>query len=147
MNMDPKMVANRFYEIVSHWSASDLDEICSPDLRGHAGAGADLAELKASIGGFLAAFPDLRAEIKYLVCEGDLVSAWLSYTATHQQEFAGIPGSGRPVMFAAWDLLRIENGKIVEITQYCDLFSILNQIGALPTASPAAGGMPPVLAQ
>jgi hypothetical protein len=40
------------------------------------------------------------------------------------------------VRFAAWDLLRIENGRIVEITQYCDLFSILNQIGALPTVSP-----------
>jgi hypothetical protein len=146
MHTDTRAVANRFYEIVNHWSASDLDEICSPDLRGHAGAGANLPELKASIGGFLVAFPDLRAEIKHLVCEGDLVSAWISYTATHQQEFAGVPGSGSPVMFAAWDLLRIENGKIVEITQYCDLFSILNQIGVLPTASPAAGGMPPVLA-
>jgi hypothetical protein len=29
------------------------------------------------------------------------------------------------------------DGKIVEITQYCDLFTILNQIGALPTAAPA----------
>ena len=28
-----------------------------------------------------------------------------------------------------------------------DLFSILNQIGALPTASPSASGMPPVLVQ
>jgi len=37
--------------------------------------------------------------------------------------------------------------QITEITQYCDLFSILNQIGALPTVSPSASGMPPVLVQ
>jgi ketosteroid isomerase-like protein len=47
-----------------------------------------------------------------------------------------VAGTGRPVKFAAWDLFRIDGGKIVEITQYCDLFTILNQIGALPTASP-----------
>ena len=145
MAADPKIVANRLYEIMNNWAPGDLDDICSPDLRGHAGAGANLAELKASIGGFIESFPDLRAEVRYLVCEGDLVSAWLGYKATHQRDFAGVPASGRPVAFAAWDLLRVRDGKIVEITQYCDLFSILNQIGALPTASPAAGGTPPVL--
>ena len=30
----------------------------------------------------------------------------------------------------------IQDGKIVEITQYCDLFMIMSQIGALPTAAP-----------
>jgi hypothetical protein len=27
--------------------------------------------------------------------------------------------------------------KIIEITQYCDLFTIMSQIGALPTSAPA----------
>jgi predicted ester cyclase len=70
------------------------------------------------------------------VCEGDLVSTWVSYEGTHKEDFAGVPGSGRQVKFAAWDLFRVDGDKIVEITQYCDLFTILNQIGALPTAVP-----------
>ena len=57
-------------------------------------------------------------------------------TATHRGDFAGVPASGRAVKFAGWDLLRIRDGKIVEITQYCDLFMIMSQIGALPTAAP-----------
>lgn len=48
-----------------------------------------------------------------------------------------MPGSGRNVKFVAWDLIRVEDGRIVEITQYCDVFTLMNQIGALPTAAPA----------
>ncbi|MFC8943569.1 ester cyclase, partial [Streptomyces griseoincarnatus] len=106
-------------------------------LKGHAGAGSDLAELKASLASFLVPFPDLTPELRYLVQEDDLVSVWLSYTATHQADFAGVPASGRRVKFAEWDLMRVRDGKIVEITQYCDLFTIMSQIGALPTAAPA----------
>jgi steroid delta-isomerase-like uncharacterized protein len=137
MSHDPKAVAGRFYEIMDNWESAALDEICSPDLRGHAGAGADLDQLKDSIGSFVQAFPDLRAEVQHLVREDDTVSTWVSYQGTHKGEFAGVPGSGRSVKFAAWDLFRIEDGEIAEITQYCDVFTILNQIGALPTTAPA----------
>jgi steroid delta-isomerase-like uncharacterized protein len=137
MDTPEKNVIRRFYEIVSAGSPERLDEICSSDLKGHAGAGADLAELKNSVASFLVPFPDLTAQLRQLVQEGDLVSVWISYTATHQADFAGVPASGRKVKFAAWDLIRVQEGKIVEITQYCDLFTILSQIGALPTAAPA----------
>ena len=131
-----KDVARRFYDIVGSGRPEDLDEVCSADLRGHAGAGSDLHELKGEVASFLAAFPDLTPDVRHLVQEGDLVSAWLSYTGTHRADFAGVPASGRKVTFAEWDLLRIRDGKVIEITQYCDLFAIMSQIGALPTATP-----------
>ncbi|MGN6577298.1 MAG: ester cyclase [Nocardioides sp.] len=137
METTEKAVVRQFYEIVNSGSPERLGEVCSPDLRGHAGAGADLADLKQSVASFLQPFPDLTAEIRHLVQEGDLVSTWVSYTATHRADFAGVPASGRRVKFAAWDLVRVSDGKIVEVTQYCDLFTILSQIGALPTAAPA----------
>jgi steroid delta-isomerase-like uncharacterized protein len=137
MSDDPKAVAQRFYDVMNAWSPGALDEICAPGLRGHGGAGADLDQLKGSIGSFMQAFPDLQADVRHLLREDDLVSTWISYRGTHMGEFAGVAGSGRPVKFAAWDLFRIHDGRIVEITQYCDVFTILNQIGALPTASPA----------
>jgi steroid delta-isomerase-like uncharacterized protein len=134
---DAKAVVGRFYEIVNEGATEKLDEICAPDLKGHAGAGADLAQLKQSIGSFREAFPDLRAEIRHALAEDDLVSTWVSYQGTHQGEFAGVSGTGRPVKFVAWDLIRVEEGHIAEITQYCDVFTLMNQIGALPTAAPA----------
>lgn len=137
MTNDPRSIANRFYEIVNDWSPEKLDDICSPKLRGHAGAGADLAQLKQSIGSFVDAFPDLHADPRHLICEGDLVSSWVTYEGTHLGEFAGVTGSERPVKFTGWDLIRVEDGRIAEITQYCDVFTLMNQIGALPTAAPA----------
>jgi steroid delta-isomerase-like uncharacterized protein len=137
METSEKRVVRRMYELINQGKADDLDEVCAADLKGHAGAGADLAELKASIKGFREPFPDLAVDIRYLVQEDDVVSTWLSYTATHQGDFAGVPASGRRVKFAAWDLVRVHEGRIVEITQYCDLFTIMSQIGALPTSAPA----------
>ena len=107
METPEKDVIRRFYEIVNAGSPERFDEICSPDLKGHAGAGADLAELKNSVASFIAPFPDLTAQLRHLVQEGDLVSVWISYTATHQADFAGVPASGRAVKFAAWDLVRV----------------------------------------
>ncbi len=136
METTQKDVVRRFYEIIGSGRPEDLDEVCDADLRGHAGAGSDLDDLKSSTAGFLTAFPDLTPDVRYLVQEDDLVSAWLSYTGTHQADFAGVPASGRKVRFAAWDLLAVRDGKIVEITQYCDIFMIMSQIGALPTVTP-----------
>jgi steroid delta-isomerase-like uncharacterized protein len=132
-----KSVVRRFYEIIGSGRPETLDEVVAADMAGHAGAGADLTELKESLASFLAAFPDLTPDIRHLVQEDDVVSAWLFYTGTHEADFAGVPASGRHVKFAEWDLMRVRDGKIVELTQYCDLFTIMSQIGALPTAAPA----------
>ena len=137
MDTTEKDVVRRFYEIIGSGRPEDLDDVCAADLRGHAGAGSDLRELKDSWAGFLAAFPDLTPEVRYLVQEGDLVSTWITYSGTHRSDYAGVPASGRPVRFAAWDLLRVRDGEIVEVTQYCDIFTIMAQVGALPTAAPA----------
>jgi steroid delta-isomerase-like uncharacterized protein len=137
MMLDPKAVVDRFYEIINEGAVEKLDEICAPDLVGHAGAGANLVALKLSIGSFRQSFPDLTADLRHVVAEGDLVSTWVSYVGTHQGDFAGVSGSDRPVKFAAWDLIRVADGRIAEITQYCDVFTLMNQIGALPTAAPA----------
>jgi steroid delta-isomerase-like uncharacterized protein len=134
---EAKAIVTRFYEIINEGTVARLDEVCAPDLKGHAGAGANLVQLKLSIGSFREAFPDLRADIRHAVAEGDLVSTWVNYEGTHEGEFAGVTGSGRRVKFVAWDLIRVENGRIAEITQYCDVFTLMNQIGALPTAAPA----------
>lgn len=137
MTLDSKEVVGRFYEIVNEGTVERLDEICAPDLVGHAGAGANLVALKMSIGSFRESFPDLRADLRYVVAEDDLVSTWVSYKGTHRGDFAGVSGSGRPVKFFAWDLIRVADGRIAEITQSCDVFTLMNQIGALPTAAPA----------
>lgn len=134
---DNKAVARAFYDAITSGDVGALDSVCTPDMRGHAGAGATLQDLKQSTASFHEAFPDQRIDVRHLVAEGDLVSTWVTYTATHKAPFAGVPATGATVKFAAWDLMRIRDGRIVELTQYCDLFTLMNQIGALATAAPA----------
>jgi predicted ester cyclase len=136
MNEDPKTVAQRFYDILNEGALERLDEICAADIKGHAGAGADLIELKRAIGSLLEAFPGLQATPRHVLKDGDLVSTWVTYEGAHQGSYAGVAGTGRRVRFMAWDLFRVRDGHIVEITQACDLFTLMNQIGALPTAAP-----------
>ena len=83
METTEKDVVATLLRIIDSGRPEGLDEVCAPDLVGHAGAGSDLHELKAAIGSFLAPFPDMTAGVRYLVQEGDLVSSWISYTATH----------------------------------------------------------------
>ncbi|MEU1973483.1 ester cyclase [Microbacterium sp. NPDC019599] len=137
MSEDPKQVAERFYDIINEGSLERLDDVCAPDVRGHAGAGADLPELKRSIGSLVEAFPGLTATPRHVLQEGGLVTTWVTYEGIHRGSYAGVPGTGRRVRFMAWDLFRVEDGRIVEITQACDLFTLMNQIGALPTTAPA----------
>ena len=94
-----------------------------------------------SVASFATSFPDLQIEIRHLIAEGDLVSTWVTYNGTHKETFAGIPASGASVRFAAWDLMRVKDGRIVELTQYCDLFTLMNQIGARSTAAPMGSAL------
>jgi predicted ester cyclase len=136
--MDETAVAQRFYAILDGHDPDLLRGLCSPDLVGHGGAGSNLEELIENVRGFQSSFSDLAvAEIRHLVREGEVVATWVRYEGTHDGDFAGVAGSGRRVRFLGWDVFRIRDGLIVELTQHCDLFAILNQIGALPTATPA----------
>jgi steroid delta-isomerase-like uncharacterized protein len=134
MTSEPKAVVTRYYQLIE--TPERLDEVCSPGLRGHANAGADFEALKAAHSAFREAFPDLTVEVRHLIQEGALVSTWVNYVGTHGGEFAGVPASGRRVRAPGWDLIEVEDGKITEITSFCDLFTLMNQIGALPTAIP-----------
>lgn len=137
METTEKQVARRYYELYGTGDLDEFDEILDPAMRGHAGAGATPAEFKANLAGFRVPFPDMRAEVRHLIQEGDMVSTWVSWTATHRDQFAGVPATGRSIKFAGWDLMRIRDGRIVELTSFCDLYTVLSQIGALPAPTPA----------
>lgn len=121
-------LVHRYYEIVAAGRTNELDEVCAPDLAGHAGAGKDLAALKGSIAGFVDAFADLVVDVRHVVVEDAVASTWVTYRGIHRAAFAGIEATGRHVEFAGWDLFRIQDRKIAEITSYCDLYTLMRQL-------------------
>jgi steroid delta-isomerase-like uncharacterized protein len=132
---DAKAVIRRWVEA---WNAQDLDaaeELLEPEFVRHDANLPDVVGPQAErqlIAGNLAAFPDLHFEIEQLIAEGDLVAARYRVQGTHQGEFLGIPGTGRPVIIQAVESYRLTDGKLAEQWVVMDALGLLQQLGAVP---------------
>lgn len=76
------------------------------------GQGPGLDGLKDIIRAMRSGFPDIVFSIQEQVAEHDKVASRFEWTGTHNGEFLGIPGTGRPVR--AWGVVidRLEDGRI-----------------------------------
>ncbi|RSS56918.1 ester cyclase [Streptomyces sp. WAC01280] len=80
------------------------------------------------------AFPDFRADIHWQAADGNLVTTYKTYHGTHRGEFFGIAPTGRSIRFDTVDAMRVRDGKISEHWGVANLFSLMQQLGALPDA-------------
>jgi predicted ester cyclase len=81
------------------------------------------------IGGFSAAFPDLRLTVEDIVSEGDRVAARVAFRGTHTREFLGIPPTNAEVAFWGMEFNRMVGGKVEEHWVVLDQLSLLRQLG------------------
>jgi predicted ester cyclase len=84
-----------------------------------------------------AAFLDFHAEIHWQAADGELVTTYKTYHGTHQGPFLGLAPTGRRIRFEAVDVMRVRDGKVVEHWGVANLFSLMQQLGAWPTATQA----------
>jgi predicted ester cyclase len=83
-----------------------------------------------------AAFPDLHLSVEDVITEGDRVAFRGVVRGTHQGAFLGIPPTGKQATIFAFDVVRIEHGKLIEHWGGPDLFTLLLQLGAVVSAGP-----------
>ncbi|NDZ17473.1 ester cyclase [Variovorax sp. WS11] len=100
---------------------------CTPDKQGALGLYRALR----------AAFPDFHADIHWQRVDGDVVTTFKTYHGTHQGDFLGVAPTGREIHFETVDAMRVQNGKITEHWGVANLFSLLQQLGAWPSAKQA----------
>ena len=81
-----------------------------------------------------AAFPDFHAEIHWQAADGELVTTYKTYHGTHQGPVLGVAPTGRRIRFETVDAMRVHDGKITEHWGVANLFSLMQQLGAWPTA-------------
>ena len=79
-----------------------------------------------------AAFPDLHVTILAQVAEGDKVVTHKIFKGTHQGTFMGVPATGQEVSFAVIDILRLQEGKVVEHWAMQDRLAMMQQLGLVP---------------
>ena len=134
-----KEVARRAYRAISEGARSGdmsgLDEVIAPDIRDHnpePGQGQGREGARAMFMELARAFPDLSVSIEELIAEGDKVVGRVRFQGTHSGDFQGMPATGKRVEMQVIDILRIENGKIVERWGLGDQLGLMQQLGAVP---------------
>ena len=81
------------------------------------------------------AFPDFHADIHWQAADGSLVTTYKTYHGTHEGPFLGVAPTGRLIHFETVDVMRVREGKITEHWGVANLFSLMQQLGALPAST------------
>jgi predicted ester cyclase len=77
-------------------------------------------------------FPGFQSTIEDLLSEGDKVALRFTFRGVHQGEFMGIAPTGKEVTMSGIDILRIADGKLVEMWNQEDVLGMMRQLGAIP---------------
>jgi steroid delta-isomerase-like uncharacterized protein len=110
-----------------------LDEVIAPQIIEHQpGLPPTREGLKAVITELRRIFPDLTFTVEDMTTDGDKV--WGRFTArgTHRGEMMGHPPTGKSMEITVMDIIRVEDGKLVEHWGVPDRFHQLEQLGLLP---------------
>jgi steroid delta-isomerase-like uncharacterized protein len=142
MSADTKAIARRLLEEAFNSGNLDVvDELLAPEFVNYdavlpePATGIDAA--KASIGGYRAAFPDLRITLEQQVAEGELVATRWTARGTHQGELFGMTPTGKQATVTGITIDRIVDGRFVESWTNWDTLGLMQQLGAVPSLATA----------
>lgn len=79
------------------------------------------------------AFPDTKMEDLHMVTDGDRVVAHYRWKGVNSGPMGeGMPATNKPVDVYSVDVLRFENGKVVEYWGYMEEMKMMQQLGMMP---------------
>jgi steroid delta-isomerase-like uncharacterized protein len=97
------------------------------------GQGPGREGLKAAVGGFLQAFPDIAWTTHEQIAEDDKVVSRFTWTGTHRGAFFGVPPTGRKVTVWGVVIDVVRDGKMVESRIIMDTLGLMQQLGVIPS--------------
>jgi predicted ester cyclase len=117
-----------------------FDELIHPDFVDQSrppGIALGPEGVRQQLEGYRATFEGLQVTILHQVAEGDLVMTHKLLRGTHAREFMRIEPTGREVSIEVMDVLRLQDGRLIEHWAVVDVFGLLAQLGAPPIAASA----------
>jgi steroid delta-isomerase-like uncharacterized protein len=130
-----KDLVRRYQEILNNGDLDALGTVVAADISmptSFPGFPPGLEGARAIAAANIQMIPDFHVAIDELIAEGDRVAAFITISGTHTRDMLGIPPTGKAWKVVGMSLFRIADGKIVEHRGVGDIFSILQQIGAVP---------------
>jgi predicted ester cyclase len=87
---------------------------------------------------FLTDVLQLRYEVHDVVADGDKVAIRATAYGVHNTDHLGVPATGRPYAMPTMHLYRGQGDRLAEHWGVRDELTVLQQVGAIPTAPPPA---------
>jgi steroid delta-isomerase-like uncharacterized protein len=138
MSEENQAAVRRFYELFNRGEFDALDEIMAPgyvnnDPQSPAPADGGREAVKAELGGFRAAFPDLRFTIDEQLADGDAVVTRWTATGTQDGDMPDLPATGRSVTVTGISIDHFgADGKMTDGYTNWDTMGMMQQLGAVP---------------
>ena len=136
MSEQNKMISRRLIEEgFNKGNLAVVDEVCADNYVNHdAPPGLPPARegIKAFIGMYRTAFPDLRSTIDEQIAEGDRVVTRWTAQGTNNGSMFGMPATGKRMTITGHVIDRIVGGKIVETWNTFDQLGMMQQLGVIP---------------
>ena len=126
-----KALVRRFFAAIESGDLSAFDEIVADDYEDHLpGQSRGREVVRVYFTTLRNAFPDLQLPIHDMVAEGDRVAVLNSVNGTHRGEFPalGLQATGRRIDAMAFQLYRIEAGRLAEHWEVADFATLLRQL-------------------
>lgn len=124
MNGGPKLIAQRFIEILDRKELDKLEEVLSERVVWHGTGGIGwlqgIENYRETVKRVLGAFPDTTTTVDILLQDGDMVAIRYTMHGTHRREFLGFPATEGRVSMATNMIVRIEADRIQEIWHGAD---------------------------
>lgn len=129
-----KAIIQKFnYQFIQGKNAQVFEETVHPDFINHS-APPNTDAGKEGVLQFTqfmwTAFPDLEVKIHLQVAEGDLVTTFKTFQATHKGTFMGIEPTNKRVAFNVMDIIRVSDGKAIAHWSIGDTSALLRQLTA-----------------
>jgi len=143
MSEQNKALARRgIEEVWNQGKLSTIDELTStsatfhdPNVPGGKFTGPE--GLKQFVQIYRTAFPDVHIKVEDQIAEGDKVVTRWTGTGTHKGDLMGIKPTNKFSSVTGVDIERYQNGKVVESWANYDMFGMMQQLGVVPSLTPA----------
>lgn len=138
-----KQATQRFLDMWFSGKTDGVDEMVAENFVTHMEMpgveSTGVKKLKDMIAMATAAFSGNKLEGVHLIADGDQVVAHYTWKGVNSGGMGeGVPATNKPVEVKAVDVLRFENGKIVEHWGYMEEMKMMQQLGMMPGAEAEA---------
>ncbi len=132
-----KAACQRFYDVaLNQGDLTVVDSLAAADAVDHMPMppgypSETIPAIKKFITDWHTAFPDLKFTVEKMVGEGNEVVIYSTMTGTNTGSFMGMKPTGKSVKVEGFDLVRIENGKMVEHWGLMNDTAMMMQMGMM----------------